>query len=1411
MIEKFELESNTTDWAGLLGRGALIGGAGFATYKTFQGAIGRAGGAGMPSQHFRSQMGQLAKMNLASDFAQDIRMGKMDIHSLFGTTLKNLRPFEYTSSLSKITGELSALGGGYKGLSGELPGVVKGIYQDLTSIYGLSPADIAMGTKGGPGDLGLLRFKIETAGGPKMFDLRPVSKTGAVAIGSDLRTKYAARQVAESFDAVTGKLKLVGQDVYAAKQIRENLGKIIRGDLDPQELVSKIYSRSIFEQPGSDLFKGADPRTALGQIRREQVLLDPVGRLGTERLDEMYKQLSVMEGYGAGSAAQRAKGIINTPVSLLAKGTPGIESTVSGYQLFRESQFIGATPSTVDWLPGTETKLSKFKVATVAEEDISRLKNIFKRYDVGVGELAAEEVLLSSDPISVKNKVYNLKVDVEKGLTPFTERIVKQAQRQMGVGKDLSVTDFGKLLQTEGIKDVDIDLLSKLRTLQDREQYLSNALEYERNAAIPFETKTRNISKIKDDLKKVKSAIGDFGQMGFAPDTGEVVRVPSAFKAQKITNMRMNNGILNIALESHYDFDELSKVFSGGGGGKWTVKGRVDIGDMQEMLAQLEYQKLYGTEAFASKAKLTELGLIDEFKGIQMLSVEAPIKIKGGALPQREAMTAIMSYSERVAATGTPKEIARLSELGIAEGRFTGTGLKAKELIEKIRGWHPGKTPEEIFLPKAGLATTITDVVLSPDIAAAQAGIGKTGTISERALMNFRALGLGEFTEDIMSRKMNIQDPFMQMKDLEYARNSMAGGKVRSAQLGQLEDYIKSRALFDPSAEARQRVFSEIMGESVDNLVVNLDKEIAGIKRVTIFGSEAMAPYYGKAFGSEGMKELDLATSELIETSRRGREESVQIKAAERYKAALLQTEESIAKTTFKGRIKGSMYGQAVSGLEGMDDAARELARGLGMREGTIGPMVAMREEDILRKMGKGALEKARARELWGSVVREPVEGMHKTIPTQIRIAEDFTRKPLPTGGIWVTGEDAASSMLRRGLFVDFDRDTLNVIAATNEKSSKELRGFMTRGKTIMGDAYVDSMMRMASFKPKGLTPPDITALDQRTVSYMNDSIKKLEKTSIGHFSNEFKKIHAGLREQLSGSLTKAGADAMALGEDFSHLFIENILKSKHQSVQNLLEGKAERVLGLLSQKPGTEFAKMREGTRVAEMQDIFSELVLGDKKLGRGILQAEDVISDELARLAASGESIEIGRERAANFRQIASKRNVENILVAHKRGGKLLAEGNYIKNIINTVTRKSMPLVDRAVEASQVVGGFMKKGLRNVGKYAILPAAAIGLGASLLSSPGTMSSPAEETGRLHEAEKENVPAKVSIPRTLFEVPDTAMSKVRVRGNVNRGTNLQSLSALALQSGDEGTVRIADHRKHLNKYDIDEMVKKGY
>jgi hypothetical protein len=1413
MIEKFNFE-NDIDAASILGRGTLVAGSAFGVYKTIKELPSSADPTGFFRRSIAPQAAIAPTFNKAvNPIASSITMSNFlkgiqePIEPKFATT--------FLENKTQILEEIGYLGGGFKGRSAGLGQEVTSLYDMVEAKFGSVKAFAFSETKDSISDT------IRIVGGKDhVFDIPLVNTEGTMTLGGKNANTYTARSSLAGYGEAG--VELEGIDVALARKYKEELGRVKSGELDPRDIKRAATDKAIWEgAKGSG--GGVGP---LQEIRKEQFVVDLFGQKTVEARVDMMKSIYKIPGYSGGSQSMFVRGVMATPESLLSKGLPGAESSISSYQLIRQSKFEGTKPLLVDWTPGKNSGLGQFKVATIKNMDTYR--EALKRQGLPVHELAAEEVILSNkSKATIRNKMYNFNVDLQREGTQFGERLMKDVYRQ-AAEQGMNSADVAKAMTSPGGLDgLNIDLNKKLRRLEERRlgigreiDTLESTLSTERmkgNRGKTLSKLERQLAGKKRGLQSISESIKGYGVLGY--DTiGKPLKVKGGDLSNLVSSIRKHDGILSIGTESTFKYGVMSKSFSGGGGGKWTVKG---VGNVAATAGWMEALEAYGPAA--TEADATDFARA--FKDVDILSAEAPVKIKGGVLPVREGMTGIMSYTSGVTAEGNSAAIKRLEEIGVKGGKFIGSNLSGKEMINKIESWHPGQSTEQIFGGEDFLGTKINEMVLSPDISSTQAGVFGQGKMSSRTAFNLQAMGLEDVLEDFTTRRTGEHSPFAQLGEIHAAKNVAGDKAARGISLSDIGGDLEK--LFQEDLVGRRNYM-----QGQDRMTINLGKEIGGLEKVTVFASDAMSPYVGAS--KAGRSPLDRATFDLLASVKNGQDETFQLAKMKKYQAAFGQVEGAISKNLFGGKVSGSVYGQAVSSLDGMDRAAQELGKVMNVGDEMQAPLIAMTKSDIKEKFGTKALRQAEEGRLWGVMTREPIEGVHSSLPVNVRMAEDFGVTGDQKGRIFVSGENASQSMIRRSMFVDFDKDTLNVIAATSEKSRASIEEFYGYGQkqSIMGSEFVSSVKRMSAFELKGRAPESISSLLNNELVGLNAAQKNLE-SKIGQFSSEFENIHIGLREQLRPGMGRGAAEAYYLGEDFSHLFVENVLKAKHQGKEALLSGSVDDVLDIFRGSVGTDYARMGKGEKAQNLQRIFDELSFGGKEAGEAIRQStSSVVSADLAEKMGyakemkEARAIESASQRSAEvesiisratsqrnaYKKISNAKNLENILEAHTLGRELQAAGNYSSAIAQRSISKVSGYKSILKDASTAASAFMSKGLKNIVKWGILPTAGIGLAASLLSKPKMMQ-PTLNTGMLHEGEKEYVDGlgEASAGKTLFQIPEQKFSSFDIKGKADMTTNFDSLRAHASANMKDLNVRLQDHRSHMDKFTIKEMIGKGY
>lgn len=1437
MIEKINLESDT-DLASVLGRTALVTGSAYGLYKT-RGELNKVTSPGRMRMNM-SKYANMGRMNEAvnkidipqKSFA-DLDKGLLDMFKSIGqktereTMLTSKEAMDY---LSKHTG--------YKGRSSGLITEVEKLTQELQSRFGTGIMPEFHLTKGRFGAPDFMRMQLNHLS----FQIPLVSSAGGIKLRSGDSNIYTARSMLKDYNLREGSVAIEGLDVALVRNYIENLNDIISGKRTAYDIKRTFTDRAIWETSRGKIDKSKTAAGAIQKLRLEEVVADPTGRLTSSAVQAIMKDVTSIKGYSGGSASTMQKGVFTSPESLVSRGLPGAESSISAYQAIRQSQFFGKTKKGIKWSSEADLGGARFKVATI--NDLETLKEAALRAGhYSFGELAEEEGLLSSKVrAKIKNEMYQFHLDINKPQTEFASKLLDKVKTnlamqgvtpeeisQMMISGKSNTSIQSKLEKAlagvdlnadyENLKKIEQNAVNDLSSLNAERKRLKN-LDVPGDKSSKMKKINQRISGRIDQLKRVRKEMAGYGVLGY-DEFGNQIKLPTNDTRNIVKDISITGDKLNIATESHYKFGRGSKVFSGGGGAKVTIKDVVNVPLIMGWAEELKMSALEGRAPSEAGAR----AFAKVFNDVDIILRESPIKIKEGVLAPREVTSAIMSYGENILETGSAKDIERLSEIGIVNNEFIGTQLTGKELIQKIKDWHPNKTMSEIFGGEEFIGSKVSNMFLTPDVSSGQSGVGKMGTLSDRAAYNLQALGLDEVLSDFYSKRASSFNPFAQLQQMETVDSLLKDSKYAGESYkGFVADSGLDR-LFQSNIADRRKMFGD-----KDFKIINLGEEtkkLTGIEKVPVFASETMKQYVA---GEEGFSQLDNATRGLVEAVAAGNKEEVVIRKANEYKKAMEQIKEGIGENLFKAKIETSMYGQAVSSLSGMDEAAKILGQEMGLKGGVEAPLIAMSKADIRKRFGSKGLQMAMENNLWGVMTREPIEGVHSSIPVNIRIAEDFGYSGKETGRVFVSGENLLQSLIRKPSFLDFDKDTVNVIAATTDKAMEQIRSFygLNGGRNATGHEFLNSLERMAAFQLKGREPMDILSLSEDEIIRLNTSQKWQEKGLIGSFSDEFKNIHIGLRETIG----KGGAGKnFYLAEDFSHLFVENILKAKHQSKEALLAGSVEEALDLLRSEVGTKYSQMGKGEKAQELQRIFDNLSYGNQELANEVRQSTAAMVDEslagkmgFAKELAQAKKIENAEKAAAAvetvlmqatkqrdaFAQIASVRNIENVIEAHSIGREVLKAGDYSTSIALRGMSRNAGMLERAKD---IVGGaseFMSKGLKNVGLWGILPAAGIGLLASLTTKPKVLQ-PVLTAGKDHEGQAPAQTSSVSMGKTLFSIPESRLSGYSISGKVDGTNNLNNIINMIGSSGQKSSISVKDHRAHMNKYTIEEMIEKGY
>lgn len=1418
MIEEFETEK--TDYFSIAGRAALVGGGAYGIFKTFQDLKSNAP-INPGEKSFANRVGRLRGVKSQ---AQKAAKGQGATGKAISEVLGLSSEVQSQKSLKYklLDNPLKLKGMGYRN-PGELPEALTGFTKKLTE-KGFNEVNVFYKANNA-GEIGEMFIRGKFKGASYTFPLNPVSRDGSALFGNNLQNRLAVRSVVDNASLGTDKLRIIDPDIALLEKYTKELDPITANITNPRDYYRQIQDALIFQGDSEQL---SQFQNIVGELRKGEAIVDPFSELSSKARKDFMRHIASQPEYMAGSASSFAKGIITTPESVLHSALPSGGVSPAAYQYFRESSFDPSLRPKTDFFGGLDLGVGEFKYAYVNKDELQGTIDAlsesrdFKNAVQGIGEVADEELIMDiAKDFKVKNPLYTSKVDASMLSTPATEGLFSKIVNKLGL-KDYK--ELGDILQSpeglaslgpEKMKLLDFDVNEDYKILKESERRMYQELRGVRsNRSLPAADRKRWSEEILGQLKETRNVRLEYEAIGVSEDMAYATKLPSKNLTNKIINMRADGNEISIAMQTEYSIAPGSKVF---GAVKSTVKGQTNP---SLLLAQNEYRAIHGR--VASISELAESGLLEKFQDIDFIGVESPVKMAGRTMEARRMPAAVMGYVSTAKAEGRMGDIEALGDY--LDPSFE----NQKRVIEQIQKNHPDMELADIL---AGTkfegqksSARVSQAILSADFHSTQSGMGSVGTFTERGMMYLEAQGLDKVSEDIMSRFLRDQNPIERLDTFLEAESAAPNTMAKSLFANQ-----KLNAVFNQNLEIRGDAIKNLTGGS-GTLSVDLGKAISfemngrtqTINKVSVFSQDYMAPYIGTQIGTtDRLSMYDRATKELIEAAANPSVDPRVLEAkALRYAQQQEMVRESLAGALLKGKVKGSMYGQATSSLPGMNEAAIELGAKMGLGSDIPAPMVAMPRADIRRMYGDEALKQAQNNDFFGLLTKEPIEGSHSVIPVQIRVAEDFTGGTLPKtldntpGRIFL----AKSDMMRQGGMIDFDKDPVTVLGVTGKEARSQLMDFMglTGNQSNVGREYYQSMLRMRDLSPKsGKQPVDaLSALDSELAQIIT-SQKQLEKANIGLFSNEFRNVHVGLREQLSQT---GDAAQFFKGEDFSHVFVENIIKAKHQSKEAILKNEALETLDILRAK--NKYANASRQERALRLQEIFDQLSFGKASDGSAARNmASSILQDEMTSTLYRAGSIDLAAEhasmmmnidakqarRALSYAEVSSTANLENILKAHEAGTQIA--GNKTDELLSMMsTTKSISNAEKQFQrAGEAAKSIMNVGLGNIFKYAIAPAAVIGLASSIFSSPNVL----KESSESHNRGDAN--PEVGAGKTLFAIPESKVDNIQIKGRADANTNFNYLKQRANAAGSSYNGSMRDMRSAPDKHRIQELIDRGY
>lgn len=1204
-------------------------------------------------------------------------------------------------------------------------------------------------------------------------------------------------------------------------------------------------------------------------MRNEEVLVDPFKKLYSypDKLDASHSVLSQMIAQGhllPGSPSMTAAGIGVTPNSLLAQ-FPGGTIAPAGKQYFRTSELTAGGASPKVRFPvniDVNDPFKTFNLGVVNPEDITRVqakaserigeiestlrgskinktqrKMLFseRRELKGLmfGELAEEEMIMSHtlNP-RARNQMYQFNVDVNKTSSEFENQIGSIAE-QLGLVKGGDYTagkaELAKLMEQDGgiaelmaqrgVKPKISGMTLGLGTSEISGQHLPVTVG---NAKGIEHYITNMVAKDKETLTVSTASEFDAGlfQKWFGTFKGTTkTKQDIPFLLGQIKSL--NSRDKKLASRAQLASEGLLDFYKG-----------IDF-----LVPKHPFEKLLTEGRFDPKE------VPAEFSSVLLGAAE-----QGGEF--NEGLLRNLGY-----------------KLGRKSGQWRNTGeVLGTQILERAKGFaaeHKMSVPD-VFTRVLG--TGRDDVVhrikgiLSPDIHISQSGVGNLGSLSERAMHNIISMYPESVSSNLQSRLLNGLSQ-TQYQSLLGHRSIVGDTKAEGMSVKGLFSSLQANEssledLFSTNLNRRREVIGALTGGK-DKLTVNLGRDAGkGVHNVVVSADQDLTPFIGKRIGGKGLTNIDQDSHNLIQEAFNSGSSELLAHHASRYKTGLNQAIDTAMSNINKGQFTGSMYARAQSELPGM----RAFAEGLGSTaSGVLTPVVAMHEKDIARSAGrliedhqlnqedlgrirkeaqaaqehemlnaffgkenvaaasadylehsvremKGrvAIDKARRGELWGLVTREPVEGLHRTIPVPIASAEAMGAQTYQRGAAYFSGgpleaEQKGWAGMRKALGLDFDADTTSIIPFGDTTNTTHMQQMWKGGDSAMGkvgEEFQRTMKFFDVYNIKGKSNIDVMKMGSGELTQALLEMHRTEKKLIGPTSNAFKDIHMGFRQLLAENMSGENLTKAFRGEATALLAIESGLKAKHRSLESLRSG--ESFLDVFNSNKTTE-------GKIGDFQSFFDKLSFQakDADLGEQIRKnGENVHARVQGALGLKTE--EEAKQFTRTYGELTGTENITNIFTAQAKG-KILNRTKAFESAVAGGMTEAETVGTGARLMAQEFKPLGMKFLKNVGKYAILPAAAIGIASSLLgSTPNEL--PVEMSVKTHDASSAPPVETVPIERKVWAM--TKKEKFRVSGNVDTMPNPSQYSSYF--NGASTNLSVSDYRSHMTQEYINKKVKRG-
>lgn len=1429
------------------GRVSLLGGTAYAGYKTaknFDWTPSHLAGdrSNRFNQRIAENLKKYSEMGLSTDPIADINE-KLGVKFSFGNNLKTIQgkskfssmvpgglPFanmESTSMQNALSAIKDFTGVGEKNFDRNTADILSRVIDKHGS--SLQNLDIKTNSFG---DIGQIELDF---GKGRKFRVSPSSKLGQVYGGSNLSTVYSSGGFLVGGEAgkstVLGPASYALEEIYKAKdindvnfnQLKQDISKLIQYDSD-ERVVAGTFARSADELSSLQVRKA-------GQVRPAPWM----SKDAKENIDAHRRALGGVFG-GEKHTAEGAFYIDTEYRATPVKTIPSLRESINASQLHRSVQIQnleGVDDINKNFLWGKEmtfsgdiinsnSNLMKMQIMSVTDPEIqSKIIGAMNKRGIPIEQLTKEGIILDS---AIKGDFIG-----GKGSLNFHSEMLGETMdnliKTIAATNEMTIDEVSMLASQGGLnqkyfKDVTFKGVYDSMLQEDR-QILKELTEARRRAK--FNKSFVEAKELANQINKQRTVLRtkeqQFKNLGIAPDGRSLNVLDEKLLGTRIRGLSLDPANKQVKVL----FDRVSnditklKLYSGEGNLKREAEYSAKINEI-----------------------LDELGINRKGSVQGIIFQDAlPLDPRSQKLSRSAAQT-VISLAETAAESNNSTVLNILSGYGIKQNSPMDIAKMEsfdwRNLFRDI-GEAYGETTEEAKISRAlslarsgdqGLYTTYNLVGLGE--AKIDLGVGKFGTLSSRQLFNIKSMGLDEFANDLISRRSDGGLGLARMKELrtmrglEKSKTALAMG-IDSEGVEILKtafNVADESETYEQLMKRRSEVFStlEKRGWAKDGrAIIDLGKNY-GNKRIVVSNSQLLSDYIGLKHGTYGgnksLTDLEYVISNILNNPMN---KDVMNDWINRYDKEMGVVERNFADAMGKAKIKNSMYGK-FEGYKGMGEVGTRMSDIASQFKGQN--VVFMNDQDILKTFGQSAQRQAREMRLFGMLGREPAESIFSTMPTRIvstnvlgrNVAKSIARNS-NKGTIFI---DANGDLLQ-AMFGDFDGDKGVVMPFLSR--GKQLEDFVTmKPGTIAGERammvqQVQRELAQSAAMLKGRSGVPDYSIQRETRDLINRLTAEIGKGSIGQYSNEMSKIHAAMRSNLfeAGGLLAADpklATQFIKTEATSHLLVENILKAKYMDLDAMKNRKPDEIMDFLTGK-GINKDVVTVGDRAKVIEDFFDEMVTGDQFDKYKQLVGKESNIDKIDSIVRSGFDNQTADEIMAMKRSFSNQENLIALVNAADSGQKLGTTNQELTKISKMMFDEMSPdelkktiqkdlIKLKTDDVKKFSGSFMK----NFGMAALVPAAAIGLMGSVLSGPGEM----EIEGRQFSDEgkasiRANNGAQYRMQSPKYQ------RQPEVRGLMSQESN-QFMDIMNNQYG-QPNIHLADHRANMDKYEIDELVQRGY